>query len=73
MSFERLCELLAEIAPVPETICLESRLSSDLGLCSFDMMLLLLRIEESIAAEIDTSALKSDMTLHEILTLINGC
>lgn len=70
MNYQSLCELIIDIISTPKTINHDSRLASDLGLCSFDMMLLLFKIEEAVGIQIDISKLKSDMTVGEILDII---
>ncbi|MGN1345012.1 MAG: acyl carrier protein [Traorella sp.] len=70
MDYQSLCELIIDIISTPKTINHDSRLASDLGLCSLDMMLLFLRIEETTGLEIDMSKLKMDMTVDEILEII---
>ena len=70
MNYQNLCELITSIIPTPQIIKPDSRLASDLGLCSFDMMLLLYKLEETVDIQIDVSKLKNDMTVEELLKII---
>lgn len=70
MNFQNLCELISGVVSVDQTVNKDSRLASDLGLCSFDMMLLLFKIEEATGKTIDASNLESDMTVEELLEVI---
>lgn len=71
MNYQSLCELITTIIPTLQTIKPNSKLVSDLGLCSFDMMLLLYKLEEAVGIQIDASKLKRDMTVEELLQLID--
>lgn len=46
-------------------------LATDLGLCSFDMMVLIVEIENVCGHEINTTLIKKDMTIAELLNVIN--
>lgn len=46
-------------------------LATDLGLCSFDMMVLIVEIENVCGHEINTTLIKRDMTIAELLNVIN--
>lgn len=47
------------------------RLATDLGLCSFDMMVIIVEIENVCGHEINTALIKKDMTVAELLGVIN--
>ncbi|MCD7949413.1 MAG: phosphopantetheine-binding protein [Erysipelotrichaceae bacterium] len=68
MDLEQLCKIINVEAK--EDI-LQKHLASDLGLCSYDMMVLIVEIEDSCGYEIDTSLIKKDMTIAEVLDIIN--
>ena len=70
MDYQCLCEIINNIIPVSKTITPDSKLASDLGLCSFDMMLLLFNIEERAGVQINISNLKKNMTVKELLNVI---
>lgn len=70
MEFKQLCDMINNILPKSKSIFPESRLSSDLGLCSFDMMLLIFQIEEICGHKISVSAIKKDMNVKELYKLI---
>ena len=46
-------------------------LATDLSLCSFDMMVLIVEIENVCGHEINTTLIKKDMTIAELLNVIN--
>lgn len=46
-------------------------LATDLGLCSFDMMVMIVEIENICGHEINTALIKKDMTVNELLSLVN--
>lgn len=71
MEFEQLCDMINDILPKSKNIFPESRLSSDLGLCSFDMMLLVFQIEGICGHKISVSTIKKDMNVKELYRLIN--
>lgn len=70
MNCQSLCELISSVISTNQPIKIDSRLASDLGLCSFDMMLLLFKIEEEAGITIDASRLKNDMTVGDLLEVI---
>lgn len=70
MNYMQLCKIIMDTIPVTKEIFPDSRLSSDLGLCSFDMMLLLFQIEKIIGTQVDLSLLKNDMTVSEMLNIL---
>lgn len=70
MNYKQLCAIITDILPKQKEISSESRLSSDLGLCSFDMMLLIFRVEEASGIQIDASSLKKDITVEELLNIV---
>ena len=71
MNYDQLCEIIKDVIPQSKEVFPDSKIVSDLGICSFDMMLLLFRIEDMMDVQIDTSLLKKDMTVNEILNVIN--
>ncbi len=70
MEFNELCMIINNILPESKDIIPESCLSSDLGLCSFDIMALIYQIEKICGHEISVSAIKKDMTVKELCKLI---
>ena len=53
MKYQQLCTVLRDYLVEEKEIFPEDRLSADLGLCSFDMMVIIERIEELNECHID--------------------
>ncbi len=68
MNLEQLCKIIN--VETKEDVS-QKHLASDLGLCSYDMMVLLVEIEDTCGHEIDTGLIKKDMTVTELLDVIN--
>ncbi|MCM1060671.1 MAG: hypothetical protein NC452_10285 [Eubacterium sp.] len=71
MGFDKLCSMISNISSKSEEIFPESRLSSDLGLCSFDIMMLIFQIEEICGNKVCIFSIKKDMTVKELYDLIS--
>ncbi len=71
MNFEQFCLIINDLLPKPMEILPEHSLLNDLGLCSFDMMVLIVQIEEISEKNIDVSSMRNNMTVQELFTLIN--
>ena len=71
MNFEQFCLIINDLLPKPMEILPEYSLLNDLGLCSFDMMVLIVQIEEISEKNIDVSSMRNNMTVQELFTLIN--
>lgn len=70
MTYNQLCEIIQEIADTNSIVSRKSRLTSDLGLCSFDMMVLLSRLEDKINHSIDVTTISQDMTIEQLYEMI---
>lgn len=72
MSFEDITRIL-QSCHLPETveITLESRLREDLMLSSFQMMVLVVKLEEELCLEIDPTMLIDSATVQQLLSSIN--
>lgn len=71
MSYEQLCRIINKQSSKFQNITLESKLSDDLGLSSFDLMVIIVEIEEKSDRQIDVSFLHKNMTVEELLSVIN--
>lgn len=71
MKLEQLCNVISYQIKTDKKIESTDRLSSDIGICSFDMMVIIVEIEKICGHEIDTTLIKNDMTISELLNLIN--
>ena len=71
MKYEQLCTLIHESLLDDREISPNQLLSSDLGLCSFDMMVIIGRVEEITGHQINLSDIKKDMTVQEFFSIIN--
>lgn len=70
MEYNQFCTMISNILPEPKKILPENCLSSDLGLCSFDMMILIFQIEEACGHQVVVSSIKQDITVKELYELI---
>lgn len=71
MDYNVFCKIIAENLSTTRTIQANDRLASDLGLCSFDLMVLLFNLEQTIGHQIDASSMKKDITVKELFDLIS--
>ena len=71
MSYEQLCRIINKQSSKFQNITLESKLSDDSGLSSFDLMVIIVEIEEKSDRQIDVSFLHKNMTVEELLSVIN--
>lgn len=71
MDYNVFCKIIAENLSTIRTIQANDRLASDLGLCSFDLMVLLFNLEQTIGHQIDASSMKKDITVKELFDLIS--
>lgn len=71
MKFMQFCDIIESILHKKKDISLEQCLYSDLELCSLDMMVLIVEIEKASGKRIDVSSMKKDMTVNDLLCLIN--
>lgn len=71
MEFTQFCDIIKNILHKKKDISLEQCLYSDLELCSLDMMILIIEIEKASGKQIDVSSIKKDMTVNDLLCLIN--
>lgn len=70
MKYQQLCTVLRDYLVEEKEIFPEDRLSADLGLCSFDMMVIIERIEELNECHIDLSKIKKNMTVQDFYSII---
>lgn len=71
MTIKKLTEIVIEIADNNSNVSENSRIISDLGLCSFDVMVLLSRIEHEVHHPIDATVMTRDMTVKQLYDLIS--
>ena len=69
MDYEEYCKMIEELMPEPAEIRREQQLSGDLGLCSFDMMMLTARIEAATGADLDVTRITKYTTVGELWQL----
>lgn len=70
MKCEQFCGLIHDIFPELEEVLPEQRIASDLGLCSFDIMMIIVQIEELYGCQVDVSLIKKDMTVREFFSVV---
>ena len=63
MEYEKFCSLINDLLPEEQEILPNKHLSSDLGICSFDM------IEELSGRKVEISAIKKDMMVKDFFEL----
>lgn len=71
MKFEQLSSIISSQMALERKIKRTESLSNDIGMCSFDMMVLIVEIENACGHEINTALIKKDMTVDELLSIIN--
>lgn len=69
MEYEKFCSLINDLLPEEQEILPNKHLSSDLGICSFDMMMLIFQIEELSGRKVEISAIKKDMMVKDFFEL----
>ncbi len=68
MEFEMFSTILMRVMENPNMeVSLSSKLKDDLGLCSFDMMILLGEIHAETGLKIRYEALNKEMTVNDLL------
>jgi acyl carrier protein len=72
MDYEEYCKMIEELMPEPAEIRREQQLSGDLGLCSFDMMLLTQRLEAESEEDLDVTRITKYTTVGELYDLIGS-
>lgn len=70
MEYNKLCKMINDILPEAKKILPEDCLANDLGLCSFDMMMLIFQLEKECGHQISISDIKKDMTVKELFELV---
>ena len=71
MKLEQLCSIISSQINIEEKINSTDRLS-DLGICSFDMMVILVQIERMYGLEVDTSQIQNDISVMDFCNVINN-
>ena len=72
MKYEQFCTLINDVFPEKKEILPENCLASDLGLCSFDLMMLICLIEKNNGNNVNLSLLRNDMTVREFYEQVCG-
>ena len=70
MEYNRLCKMICSVKEKEMEIHPCDKMASDLGLCSFELMVLIVQIEGECNCEIDVSLLNYDMTVQELLDVM---
>ena len=72
MTFEKIVKIImTQIEDKDISISMNSKLKDDLGLCSFDMMVIISLIErEKFYLDIDMEKIDADLTVSELLNAI---
>jgi acyl carrier protein len=74
MELNELKAIISDQLSVKNEIKASDHLATDLGLCSFDMMAIIVKAENTCGHEINTALLKKNMTVGELLNVIDiGC
>lgn len=71
MDINELKTIISKQLSIENGIKASDHLATDLGLCSFDMMVMIVEIENACGHEINTALIKKDMTVVELLNVIN--
>lgn len=70
MEYDELLEIIKDVLPIKRDVQPDSKLKEDLGLCSFDMMLIILKLEKYINNEVDTSEFAKADTVNELYKIV---
>lgn len=70
MEYDKLCEIINDILPEKKKISPEDYIVKDLGLCSFDIMVLIFQLEEEFGHQVRISDVKKDMMIKELFELV---
>jgi acyl carrier protein len=68
---EKIISIITEIKESNLHVTLESKLSEDLGIDSFDTIMLINTIEDEFSIEIESSDLEKINTVNDIVMLLN--
>lgn len=71
MKFKQLSSIISSQMALERKIQGTETLSNDIGMCSFDMMMLIVEIENECGYEINTDLIQKDTTVDELLSIIN--
>lgn len=71
MDINQLTSIIKNVSPQNKTIELNSLLVDDLGLCSFDMMLIFGQLINQISRNIDLDDFSNAKTVNDIFQVIN--
>ena len=71
MNLNELKTVISKQLSSEDNVSATKHLATDLGLCSFDMMVMIVEIESTCGHEINTALIKKDMTVEELLNVIN--
>lgn len=72
MGFEQLCTIILGVLQEERIILPNDRLTEDLCLCSFDMMVIIAQIEEEYGCQLDVTSVKKDMTVQELFSVVSS-
>ncbi|WP_448784005.1 hypothetical protein [Blautia sp.] len=72
MKYEQFCTLINDVLAEKKEILPEDCLASDLGMCSFDLMMLICLIEKNNRSNVNLSLLRNDMTVREFFEQVCG-
>lgn len=74
MDINQLCDLIRQVVSIEsdDAELSKKHLLSDLGICSFDMMVILVQIERMYGLEVDTSQIQNDISVMDFCNVINN-
>lgn len=74
MNINQLCDLIRQVVSIEsdDAELSKKHLLSDLGICSFDMMVILVKIERIYGLGVDTSQIQSDISVMDFCNVINN-
>lgn len=71
MRFEQLKAIILDVTGKSQIVEPESRLRRDLGISSFEMMVIIARIENSCGHQTNMELLRHDMTVNDLLDAVS--
>ncbi len=70
MNFIELTDIIKQNLPEEKNINPDTRLSDDLGLCSFDMMLIIMQIDKVVSKKLDLTAFSKAKTVDDLYKIV---
>lgn len=70
MDIDKLIEIISLVLENKKNITADSKLKEDLGICSFDMIMIIADIEKNGEFKVNINEFKKEMTIKELRNII---